>query len=154
MRAFSPVTTTLRGKLTVGAPPEAAFPLFSPEGERLWVPGWNPEILHPPEGRWEQGQIFRTREETGEAVWVISRLDPAAHEAEYHRVEPGRYVAHIEVACRPASGGSTEVSVAYTFVGLSERGNGDIAAMTQADYESKMQRWAAWIREHLSSSGS
>jgi len=152
MTAFAPATITLAGKLMVNAPVEAAFPLFSPEGERLWVPEWNPEILHPPEGTWEQAQIFRTREEMGEAVWVITRLDRGRHEAEYHRVEPGRYVARIEVSCRPAGAASTEVSVAYSFVGLSEGGNRDIAAMTQADYEAKMQRWAGWIREHLSRS--
>lgn len=152
MSPFTPRTITLRGKLHVPAAPEEAFPLFSPEGERLWVPGWAPEILHPPEGRWEAGQIFRTQEASGEAVWVITRLDRAKHEAEYHRVEPGRYVARIDVACRPSPDGATQASVAYSFVGLSESGNRDIAAMTQEDYDAKMSRWAGWIRRHLSDS--
>lgn len=146
---FRPSTATFRGKVHVAAAPDEAFPLFSPEGEKRWVPGWAPEILHPPEGRWEARQIFRTQEESGEAVWVISRLDRGAHEAEYHRIEPGRYVARVEVACRPAPEGGTEAEIAYSFVGLSDSGNRDIEAMTPEDYEAKMVRWTGWIRRCL-----
>jgi len=152
MNPYKPRTVTFLGKVPVPTGPEAAFPLFSPEGERRWVPGWAPEILHPPAGTWEAGQIFRTQEEMGEAIWVITRLDRELHEAEYHRVEPGRYVARIAVACKPAPPGGTEVAVAYSFVGLSEKGNREIASMTQQDYEAKLGRWAGWIREHLSAS--
>jgi hypothetical protein len=35
--------------------------------------------------------------------------------------------------------------VAYTFVGLSDAGNADIAAMSQEAYVEKMQRWRGWI---------
>jgi len=147
---FAPRTITLRGRLRVGAGIDETFPLFSPEGERLWVPGWDPELLHPPDEVWAEGQIFRTREERGEALWVVSRLDRAAHHAEYHRVEPGRYVARVEVRCRPVEDG-TEVTVSYAYVGLSESGNRDIAGMTEADYAEKMTRWAGWIEDYLAS---
>jgi len=72
------------------------------------VPGWDPELLHPPGVEWEEGLVFRTREE---------------------------------------SGGATEATVTCTFIGLSERGNHDIIAMSQADYLEKMARWERWIRE-------
>jgi len=54
---------------------------FSPLGERLWVPDWEPEILHPPGESWAQGLIFRTREEKGDAVWLVTALDRAGHES-------------------------------------------------------------------------
>ena len=130
------------GTLEVPAPIEQAFPLFSPPGERDWVPGWDPEYVHPPGSAWEEGQVFRTREERGEAVWVVARLDHEGHAAEYYRVEPGRYVAHITVRCREKAAGLTEVATTYAFTGLSDIGDGDIAAMTQADYDAKMTRWA------------
>ncbi|HXI03872.1 MAG TPA: hypothetical protein VNI57_11915 [Candidatus Saccharimonadales bacterium] len=149
---FRPSTATFRGKVHVAAAPGEAFPLFSPEGERRWVPGWNPSILHPPEGHWEAGQIFTTQEETGEAVWVISRLDRRAHEAEYHRIEPGRYVARVEVACRPAPEGGTEAAIAYSFTGLSDSGNREIEAMTPEAYEAKLARWTEWIARSLDAS--
>jgi len=149
MGRFAPSATTLRGRLVVNADVDEAFPLFSPEGERLWVPGWDPELLHPPGAVWEEGQIFRTREELGDAVWLVTRLDRGQHAVEYHRVEPGRYVANITVRCRALPDGRTEVSTAYSFVGLSEAGNGEIEAMTQKAYDEKMSRWADWIDRHL-----
>jgi hypothetical protein len=140
----------LSGRLEIPAPLETTFELFSPEGERLWVPGWNPELLHPPGVSWQAGLIFRTREELGEAVWVVTLLDRERHEVEYVRVEPGRYVAKVRVGCRGRSAGPTDVRVTYTFVGLSEAGNREIAAMSQAAYEQKMMRWQEWIDSHLS----
>ena len=140
---------TFTGKLEVRAPVEQAFPLFSPPGEVQWVPGWNPEYVEPPVSAWEQGQVFRTEEERGQAVWVVARLDRALHDVEYYRVEPGRYVARIAVVCRAGAGDRTEVSTAYSFVGLSDIGNQDIAAMTQEAYDGKMVRWVEWIHRHL-----
>jgi hypothetical protein len=143
--AFTARSIELEGGLTVPAPPDRAFELFSPEGERAWVPGWDPELVHPPGATWERGLIFRTREESGEAIWIVTALDRAARQVEYHRVEPGRWVARIRVRCRPGAGGGTEVRVAYAFIGLSGAGNDQIAAMTIEAYEEKMRRWQEWI---------
>lgn len=49
MSTFSARTNAFAGKLAADASIEEVFPLFSPGGERLWVPGWDPEVLHPPE---------------------------------------------------------------------------------------------------------
>jgi len=149
---FAPASIELRGGLTVAAPVQEAFGLFSPEGEKLWVPGWAPELLHPPGREWERGLTFRTQEERGEAVWVVTALDRERHEVEYYRVEHGRYIARVCVRCQARGPRLTEAAVTYTFVGLSEEGNRDIAAMSEAAYEEKMRRWQGWIATHLSSS--
>lgn len=153
MKPFVPATITLEGRVRVAATLEVAFPLFSPEGEKLWVPGWSPEMLFPPAPGWTAGQIFRTREETGEAVWLITGLDREDYRVEYHRIEPSRYVARIEVACRAVSGRETDVRTTYSFIGLTESGNREIAAMTQQAYDAKMARWAEWIRSYLEARG-
>ena len=75
MVAFVPSSRTFNGSLTLKLEPSEAFALFSPEGERLWVPGWQPELLYPQGADWTEGQVFRTREEFGDAVWVVSMLD-------------------------------------------------------------------------------
>ena len=139
----------LGGTFTLGPPPDATFELFSPLGEKRWVPGWDPELIHPPGVDWERGLIFRTREERGEAIWVVTALDRARHEVEYHRVEAGRYVARVAVRCSASAGGGTDVQVTYTFVGLSDVGNQDIAAMSQQAYEEKLGRWKGWIEERF-----
>ena len=150
---FRPAVATFRGRLQVGARIEDVFPLFSPEGERRWVPGWDPELLHPPGATWEEGQIFRTREERGEAVWVVTRLDRTERSVEYHRVEDRRCVARVRVRCARLGTDRTDVVTEYTFVGLSEEGNAEIAAMTDEAYDAKMARWGDWIRKHLAESG-
>ena len=97
---FAAGSVDLGGGFAVSAPLEAAFELFSPLGEKLWVPDWNPELLHPPGVAWERGLIFRTQEELGEAVWVVTGFDRERHEVEYWRVEPSRYVARVRVHCQ------------------------------------------------------
>jgi hypothetical protein len=149
MNSFQPCTIHLRGQVLVKGAVDEVFPLFSPEGERLWVPGWNPAVLFPPDSEWQEGQIFRTQEELGEAVWLITRLDRALRSVQYHRVEPGRYVARIEVGCRAMPNHGTEASIAYSFIGLSEDGNREIAEMTQQAYDAKMTRWTEWIEGYL-----
>ncbi len=142
----------LRGQLALSADADRVFPLFSPVGERQWVPGWSPELLHPPGVEWAEGQVFRTREDTAEdVVWIVTRLDPAEHRVEYRRVVPGRYVATVEVRCRAEGDRRTRVDVSYSYVGLSEAGNREIDAMSQPAYDEKMARWQGWIEAHLAS---
>jgi hypothetical protein len=153
MQVFKPRPLTMRGQVRMAADPGEAFHLFSPLGEKLWVPGWDPELLYPPGAEWEEGMLFRTREETGEAIWVVTHLDFNSHTVRYHRVEPGRYVARIDVECRRVGDRATEATVEYSFVGLSESGNRDIAAMTRDAYDEKMARWTRWIADHLAARG-
>ena len=149
MGDFQPRSVELTGSFRIESPAPEAFELFSPLGETLWVPGWSPELLHPPGASWERGLVFRTREERGEAIWVVTKLDREGQTVEYHRVEPGRYVARVAVRCVAHGERETEVHVAYTFVGLSETGNAEIAFMTPEAYEQKMERWKGWITRHL-----
>lgn len=146
---FIPATITLTGQMRLPAPIERVFPLFSPLGEKLWVPDWNPELLYPPNIDWAEDQLFRTQGELGSAIWVVSELDLKASHVVYHRVEADRYVAQVGVRCDPASADVTEVHIVYRFVGLSERGNQEINAMSQQTFEEKMARWTGWLNEHL-----
>jgi hypothetical protein len=149
MAEFIAKSVCLVGTISLNGPIKEVFPLFSPQGEKLWVPDWNPELLHPPDTVWAEGLIFRTEEEMGEAIWVVTRLDHLAHKVEYHRVEPGRYVARIVVSCSAISDQVTEAATRYEFIGLTESGNAEIALMTQAGYAQKMKRWSEWINEYL-----
>jgi len=134
MSRFSPKSIHLYGAISLSGSVEEVFPLFSPQGERLWVPGWDPELLHPPGTDWAEGMIFRTVEEMGEAIWLVTRLEREAHKVEYVRVEPGRYVARVAVSCSAVGDRLTEAATSYEFIGLSEVGNAEIAGMTQESY--------------------
>ena len=145
MSPFTSQSRRLAGRVQVAAPIAQAFPLFSPLGEKAWVPGWDPELLHPSGANWTEGLIFRTRGESGDAIWVVTRLDRSAWSVQYHRVEPDLYVARVSVQCTPLTDVVTEAAIEYEFVGLSERGNLEIARMTQDAYAEKMTRWSSWI---------
>ena len=145
MTPFASQSRRLAGRLHVAAPVAQAFQLFSPLGEKAWVPGWDPELLHPGGVEWAEGLIFRTRGESGDAIWVVTRLDRSAWSVEYHRVEPDLYVARVSVQCTPVTDVVTEVATEYEFVGLSECGNGEIAHMTEEAHAEKMTRWSGWI---------
>jgi hypothetical protein len=146
---FIAASCEFAGRFSVHAPIETVFELFSPLGERMWVPEWDPELLHPPGVSWVQGQIFRTREEQGDAIWIVTGLSREAYQVEYHRVEPHRYIARVCVTCTPAGNGHTEVATLYAYVGLSREGNDEIARMTSDTYSEKMARWKHWIGECL-----
>lgn len=150
MTEFATAAAGFTGRFTVQAPIEVVFPLFSPLGERDWVPGWNPTLVHPPGVSWDQGQIFQTPGEHGDVTWIITALDRGAHRVEYHRVEAGRHVTRVRVACTGVDDRRTEVVTTYLFVGLSAAGNDEVRAMTAEAYDQKMTRWAEWIAAYVS----
>ena len=137
----------LKGDFLIPMKIGRVFPLFSPLGERSWVPGWNPEIVHPPEAEWEEDMVFRSGGTLHDAVWTVTRLDVSTFSVSYFRVEGTDLTAHIDVECRPVSAESTEVSVRYAFVALSEKGESEIETMSQGDYDQKMIQWKRWIED-------
>lgn len=52
---FTPAHATRSAAIHLHAPADRVFPLFTPEGERLWVPGWNPRYLWPANGAAQVG---------------------------------------------------------------------------------------------------
>jgi hypothetical protein len=142
---FVPESVDLHGSFRVALPVDRAFPLFSPRGEEVWVPGWKPEILHPAGATWEEGLVFRTYDDGVDVVWFVAKLDHAAHRVTYHRVERGRAAVTVTVACDAVDASSTEVKVRYVFVGISDDGNAQIRALTQEAFAGKMQKWGEMI---------
>ena len=94
-----------RGTFELPFPRERAFELFTPEGERAWVAGWDPEPLHAPGGRLDvEGAVFRTRAHDEETLWIVLGVDRGAFVAEYARITPGRREARRSRAGRRARG--------------------------------------------------
>ena len=151
--SFVPKSCAFRGSITLGVKPSESFSLFSPLGEMQWVPGWEPDLLYPRCDDWAEGQLFRTREEFGDALWIVSKLDEENRNVLYYRVEPGRYVAKIDISVRPTDGAHSRIIVVYSFVGLSEGGNTEIEEMSQRAYDEKMKRWSGWLETCLGKMG-
>ena len=93
------------GEVRVALPPDAAIELFTPEGERRWVPGWDPRY---PGG---DDTVFLTHDTT----WVtVERGDRVRR---YARVTPGVQAGTVSVRCEP-DGAGTVATVGYELTAL------------------------------------
>ena len=67
------------GKVDMALPASEAFLLFSAQGERRWVAGWNPHYVHPVNLCVQEGIDFQTLNlDVGTATWVQTRYNPAS----------------------------------------------------------------------------
>jgi hypothetical protein len=136
------------GTVEVHLPPEQALDLFTAEGERRWVPDWQPRHVTPPDGAPVEGGIFLTRDDDTEVIWRVQRFDRSAGLAEYLRVVPGNRVAVVTVRCTPA-GASTRAVVSYRITPLSAAGRDYAAGLDEAAYAAMMRTWQTLIEECL-----
>lgn len=130
-------------------PLRETFPLFSPEGERAWVPGWEPEYLHPLQPSDAVGTVFRTQHHGEETLWLVLEQDPAAGLASYGRFTPGSRIGTVLVRCEETDPSHTQVTVTYALTALSAQGTGILAALTPERYAAMLAEWReAIIQSH------
>ena len=146
----------LTGRVEVAAAPADAFQFFTPEGERLWVPGWEPEYLHPPDGTLAAGLAFRTLHGGELTLWLVSRCDRAAGALEYVRVTPGSRIGTVSVQLSAAAGGdATVATICYRLTSLSAAGDRALETFASG-FAGMLAEWERRIdtyRTHGSSHG-
>jgi hypothetical protein len=125
-----------------------AFPLFTPEGERLWIEEWNPHYFHPANGETIAGMVFTTGNGEEKTYWTLVDFDNAEQRARYSRVTPGSRSVTVEVACEAIGEHETRVTVRYTLTGLSEAGNAAIAAFVEG-YGAMIEDWRTKILAYI-----
>jgi hypothetical protein len=91
------------GTLHVPLPPGDAIALFTPEGERAWVPHWDPQHA--------SDTVFTTHG----TIWVV--VDETADSRRYARVTPGLHAGTVAVRCEP-DGDHTRAHVTYELTPL------------------------------------
>lgn len=138
---FHPLHIDRSGEFLLDLPPGHAFPLFSPEGERAWVPDWDPAYLHPTHPSQAVGTLFRTTHSGEETLWMVLTYSPAEGTACYCRITPGSRIGTVEVQCQEQASGHTSVRVAYSLTGLSPAGNEVLKALSPAKYEEMLSDW-------------
>jgi len=143
---FVPIHQTRSATIRIQAPPERAFEMFTPLGERAWAEGWDPEFLHPPDGAAGEGSVFITRAGGRETIWTTIGHDPPVHAA-YSRVTPGLHAVIVDVRLRRAEDG-TLVDVSYAFTALTRDGNDAVAEMVEG-FAGWMEEWETSINRVL-----
>lgn len=134
----------------LAAAPAVVFPLFTPQGERAWVPDWDPHNIYPHSGEAELDGVFATAHvEDAPTIWTIVEYAPDRGRIAYVRVAPASHVAHITVDCREALPDATEATISYVFTGLSEAGNAYVARHSEDHYRHWLLEWQAAINAYL-----
>lgn len=135
----------------IAVPVADLFPLFSPEGEKKWVPGWD---YHSPAGTTElaEDHVFLTTSHdhgTTEAIWLVKKYEPDAHLVEYYKVEPEDKVGVVRIQCRLISPGKSEVEVGYKYLALSPVGERFISEFNSAVYDAFIGEWQVLLTDYF-----
>ena len=150
MTSFTPLRLTRSATIQLNAGPRTVFPLFTPLGERLWVPDWDPTIIYPASGDIDLGAVFTTsHDHAAPTVWTVVESVPEQFRVAYVRVAPDSHVARISVQCDEAAPAGTRATVTYVFTGLTEQGNAYVAQFTEHHYAQWIQQWQAAINAYL-----
>jgi len=134
--------TTLTGSFDLDIPPEHAFALFTPLGERQWVPGWDPQFPAPVHDDSAPGTVFQTDAQGRRATWVVVDRTPPTR-ISYARVIEGMNAGTVSVALERAGSGSV-VEVTYDLTSLTDEGGRQLRAFAD-DYPGFLGSWRTAI---------
>ena len=139
----------------IDQPIEILFPLFSAEGEKLWVPGWEYENIMGSSDLHED-YIFLTKNHdhaSTDAIWLVKKYVPESHFVEFYKVEPEDKVGVISVQCTSMDDSLTQIEVSYEYIALSEKGNRFIDEFTAIEYEAFIGEWDSLLKSYFESKG-
>jgi hypothetical protein len=133
------------GSFLIPIEPKDAFPLFTAEGERAWVPGWSPDILGA--GPQEPGLVFLT--DGGErTIWTVIESDETRLRHLYSRVTPGVRAGTVEVRLSP-EGSMSRIHVSYDMTALPEAGEEALAPYSPVRFQDMLNEWQSLIGHWL-----
>ena len=143
-----PAPTQIRS-FHLDAPIAQVLPLFTALGEKVWARGWEPQLLS---GREERGSVFRTIHDGHETTWIVVDYRPSEGRVSYARLAQGSNMGLVDVQCRAASGGGTQVNVRYTLTGLNAQGEAFVSGFLDLEHYSRMiEEWRMAISAALKS---
>ena len=131
---------------------EEVFPLFSPEGEKHWVPDWDYENITGGTTELCEDYIFLTQHHdhaAGKAIWIVKTYEPEAHRIQFYKVEPEDKVGVISVQCTPLGSSATRVNVSYAYTALSRAGEDFLDNFTEAAYRAYIGEWKILLERYF-----
>ena len=142
-----PARSRRHGSFELAIPAAEAFDLFTAEGERRWVAGWDPTILSAC-GATEAGAVFLTHHGGEATIWtVLAAARPTGRSPGrlyYSRVSPGRRAGTVEVRIETA-GPRSRIHVAYDMTALGRAGEPVVTGMTEAGFAAMLGEWKRLI---------
>ena len=138
----------MSGQFELNVPAKKAIGLFTPEGERGWVPGWSP-VYPGGEPSESPGTVFTTDAGGVDTIWLVQMIDRTECFAAYSRVTPGRHAGTVQVSCDNDPMGGCVVSVAYDMSLLPGSNPTLLDAYDDASFQEMMNEWAEGVATAL-----
>jgi len=137
----------------MAVPVAELFPLFSPEGEKHWVPGWDYDNVM---GTTElcEDYVFVTKSHhhrMTEAIWLTKKYHPQAGLVEFYKIEPGEKIGVVTVQCKERGAEKTSVEVTYKYMALAASGERFVAEFTAAAYAEFIGEWQTLLEDYFAS---
>ena len=110
---------TLSDSFLLPISPDRAWRLFTADGERRWVAGWEPTF---PAGDDDElpGTVFTTESSGLPTFWVVTSVEPGRRLG-YAKVTPGDLAGSVTVELSPTDDeDSTQVTVTYRLTALDD----------------------------------
>lgn len=139
-------TRTFTQKLV--AEPSKVFPLLCPVREADWIDGWDPLVVFSESGVAEADAVFITEASPSNAIWYITRHEPANGFVEMIKIIPNLTACKLTIQLRPVEGGS-EATITYAHTSLGPDGDAFVASFTEGNYQQFMRDWEARINHYL-----
>ena len=132
----------------LAGPPDMVFPLLCPVREADWIDGWNPVLVLSQTGLAEPDCVFVTPAEPHDAIWFVTRHEPARGFIEMIKITPAVTACKLTVRVR-ATGTGSEADVTYSHTSLGPQGDTFIASFTSEFYVAFMREWEERINHYL-----
>jgi hypothetical protein len=131
------------GSFELNTSADKALLLFTPEGERAWVKGWDPKPVYPPQADvvFQANSVFRVDQAGEHSLWTIVEADLQEHIAEYIYVVEGERLSRVRVQIEALSEQHCRVRVHYVHTAISEKGLPFVTSVSEASYAQKMRDW-------------
>jgi len=137
----------------ISQPVEQVFPLFSPEGEKRWVPNWDYKNIMGTT-QLSEDYVFLTGSHdhaSAGAIWLVKRYVPQEWLVQFYRVEPEDKVGVVTVQCSRISDRKTRVEVTYQYIPLSEKGRKFIDGFTIEFFKKFIGEWRDLLLRYFES---
>jgi hypothetical protein len=138
-----------RGSFSVPGSVPDVVPLFTAEGERTWVPGWDPVFPLADHGH-EPGEVWTTEGAAARTIWVTAQR--RADGALFARVTPDVSAGLVDVHCYPGASGTTDVVVEYDLTALGPAGTVALEHLARG-FAAMLEDWRIALGDVLGRSG-
>lgn len=132
------LSVSRNGTVRLPRPVKDVLRLFTAEGERLWVPGWEPRYPAPVEDDTAPGAVWLTDSEHGVTHWVVAAR--SAHGFTYGRITPGFTAGIVTIDAAPDADDGTEVTVGYRLTALAPEAAEYLGAFA-AGFDGMLAEW-------------